>query len=306
MKRAIYRHKEYKAGVTIDIEDTYPTQFGDGLTRKRKKDSEGTPEAMQAYNDELATRKLTRIINTNFEPEDWFITLHYERQNRPKDYKSASGQLSGFMKKLKQLFIKSSIEFKYVKCTAFGERGGVHHHVILPKGVKQGEISALWKEYVKASIKARPPSFVALYDSGDYSSLAAYIIQQNQVVNGNERYIKKWITSRNLKKVAEPKVYDVEAIKWQEPPKDRDGYFVDKDSIRAGVNPINGRPYLFYRLVKLPPNFVCYDDNNNRIFGSEAIKYFRKQNREFIRKNWVDLNSEGEIVFKDEGIRQNE
>lgn len=298
--KPVYRQRIIKAGNTIEVENTYPTRFGDTLTRR--KHSKGTPKAMQAYNEELATRKLTRIINTNFVPDDWFVTFHYENHNRPQGYKEAKAQLSVFLRKLRKLYEEWGIELKYIKRTARGERGGVHHHIVLPQGEKFKKITELWKEHIKSTREARPPDCRALYDTGEYSSLAAYIVKQPMFADDEEGYTKKWIGSRNLKKPVEEPPRDIYEIKWKEPPDARPGYYIDTDSIRAGCNPVNGRPYLFYRMVKLPPDFHCYGKNNKRLYGSEAIKYFRKHNKEWIRDNfWTDdICTEGEIVPKSE------
>ena len=291
--KAIYRKRIIKAGQTLDVEYTYPTRFGESMTRERHEG--GTPEAMQVYNEELAIRKLTRILNENFCPDDWFVTFHYEKHNRPESYDAAYKQLSGFLRELRKLYKEWGIELKYVKRTAYGERGGVHHHVVLPRGADERKMSALWKEYVKATIKVRPPDVRALYDTGEYSSLAAYIVKQSSPED--LAYVKKWVGSRNLKKPVVKSVEDVHEIKWKEPPEAPAGYYIDRDSIRAGVNPITNKPYLFYRAIKLPPDFHCYDEEGKRVYGSEAIKLFKKQNRNWCRKNWNAIAPEGEIVF---------
>lgn len=303
--KPVYRQRIIRAGNTIEVENTYPTKFGDTLTRKKK--GKATPEAMQVYNEELAIRKLTRLINENFIPDDWFVTFHYENHNRPKDYEKASAQLGAFLRKLRKLYAEWGIEFKYIKRTAYGERGGIHHHVILPQGEKFKKVTELWKEHIKATRDARPPDCRAMYDTGEYSSLAAYIVKQ-PMYQENDGYIKKWIGSRNLKKPTEEPPRDIYEIKWKEPPVARPGYYIDTDSIRAGCNPVNGRPYLFYRMVKLPPDFHCYDENNKRLYGSEAIKYFRKHNKEWIRDNmWTGLCPDGEIIPNSEcGMRNSE
>ncbi len=296
--KPIYRQRIIKAGNTIEVENTYPTRFGDTMTRKRR--GKATPEAMQVYNEELAIRKLTRLINANFVPDDWLVTFHYENHNRPEAYEKATAQLGAFLRKLRKVYAEWGVEFKYIKRTAYGERGGIHHHVILPQGEKFKEITILWKEHIKATRDARPPDCRALYDTGEYSSLAAYIVKQ-PMHSDNDGYIKKWVGSRNLKKPVEEPPKDIYEIKWKEPPVARPGYYIDTDSIRAGCNPVNGRPYLFYRMVKLPPDFHCYDENNKRLYGSDAIKYFRQHNKEWIRDNFWSLDGcEGEIITKSE------
>ena len=288
------------AGNTVDICETYPTQFGDLLTRERaSKASRGTPEAMKRYNTEIATRRLAQIMNENFVPDDIWATFTYEKHNKPESYKAACEMLSGFTRKLRRLYDMHSIELKYVKATAFGERGALHHHVVIPQGVPKRAITSLWREHIGASDKAHPPFYVELYPDGDFSTLAAYIVEQVNTDNLDDKYIKKWICSRNLKKPVE-KIEDVEEIKWSEPPEPWEGYRIDTYSIKAGTNEITGRPYLFYRMVKIQEGITCRDDTGRLLRGEAAAEYLRKQNAEYIHDNWCFINNEGEVVFLDE------
>ena len=299
--KAIYHRTVVRAGKTVEIIETYPTKFGDQFTRENYKKG-STSVQQEAYNAELAIRKLTRILNENFSPEDWFITLHYEKHTRPPTLKAAKTQLTYFVRKLGRRYKNAKIELKWVKGTAYGERGALHHHLVLTKGVPINQITALWKEHIGASIKARPPEYRGLYDTGEYSSLAAYLYGQvDKSKPPEDDFVdtfgqKHWTCSRNCK-IPEPEPPKViNEIKWKEPPTAWSGYFIDTDSIKADVNPVNNRPYLFYRMVKLPPDFVCHDENGKRLTGSDAIKYFCRTNKEWIKKNWAELNPAGAVV----------
>lgn len=299
--KALYHRTVVRAGRTVEIIETFPTKYGDGFTRENAKRG-NTSVQQAAYNEELAIRRLTRILNENFVPEDWFITLHYEKHTRPETLSMAKTQLTYYLRKLKRRYKRFGIDPKIVKTTAYGERGALHHHIVITKGIPISTITALWKEHIGASIKARPPEYRALYDTGEYSSLAAYIYGQAEKSKApDEDFLdtfgmKHWSCSRNCKipQPEPPKV--IEEIKWKEPPVAWAGYFIDTDSIRADVNPVTGRPYLFYRMVKLPPDFVCHDDDGNRITGSAAIRYTRRKNADWIRNNWKVLNPKGDIV----------
>ena len=295
-----YRRRVVKAGRTLDISCTYPTRFGDKLTRSRRRNP--TAESMRVYNEELAVRRLTLILNENFKPDDWWVTLHYERHKRPASYDAAQEVIVSFIPKLRRLYRAEGEELKAVKCTAFGERGAVHHHLVINRGVSPRKITALWKEHIHASIDARPPCYVALYESGEYSGVAGYILQQKQTVTGERpRGVRKWSGTQNLRKPQAISDRRIEKFSWQEPPAAPAGYFVDTDSIRAGCNPVNGRPYLFYRCIRIDESFSCYGEDGKRLSGKEAVKYYRQRNREQLKKSWIDLNPEGEVVF-----RQNE
>lgn len=319
MKKPMYRRKVYRAGRTVEIEETFPTQYGDGLTRaKRKVNGPGTRLDVENYNHELAVRRLTRLLNENFVPYDWWLTLTYEKSNRPKTVEEAKNQVSKFVLQLKKLYKKKGIEFKYVKSIpAIGEKGAVHHHLVIPQGVSQREISALWKETIRAGPRARPPDFTPLYEDEEYSALAAYIVGQKddseEYAELEEKYgtfkpaeknVKKWTCSHNLRKPKEEPPEIIEDIKWQEPPMPPPGYYIDTDSIRAGTNPVTGRPYLFYRMVRMRSSFECWDDNGKKLSGREAIRYFRKHNKKYIKENWEKIAPEGEVILK--GVKQNE
>lgn len=308
IKKAMYRRRTVYAGNTVEISETYPTQFGDCLTRERSlTDSKGTPEAMKRYNAELSARRLTRLINANFIPDDLWVTLTYERDNRPSSYDEACKVLSGFIVKLRKLYKEHKFELKYVKGTGYGERGAVHHHIVIPQGVKTKHITQLWKEHIGASREAHPPYYVPLYSDGEYSTLANYIVDQLRPGEEDIKYVKKWIGSRNLTKPYEAPPEDIEEIKWAEPPEPWEGYYIDTNSIKAGTNEITGRPYLFYRMVKTSDGFTCRDDNGRLLKGADAAAYFRENNKEYIRQHWYLINTEGEVIFLDElGERQNE
>ena len=306
MRREGYRQKIVRAGKTVDVQYTYPTQFGEGLTRAHHKEGAGTPADMEAYNYELAVIKLTQIINANFGTDDWFITLHYEKDRRPPDLETARKQLSVYFAKLKKEYEKLGIEFRWVKTTAYGPRGGIHHHIVIPGGIKMQMINKLWRDVAKLSHEARPPECRALYSTGEYSSLAAYFCQQAEKSGVKEKHGRKFTCSRNIKRPVPEEPRWVDKVKWNEPPVAWPGYYIETDSIRAGCNPVTGRPYLFYRMVKIQPNFTCYDENGKKLVGKEAVSYYRRTNKEYIKQNWFTLNPEGEVIFKTEGVKQNE
>ena len=285
-----YRHTEYKAGLTIDVIETYPSKLGLRMTRERYNGR--TPEAMKKYNDKLQARKLTRLINANFKPNDFFVTLNYFKDKRPNP-ETAAAQLTAFLRALKRLYKKHSAELKYIKVSAYGSKGGIHHHIVINNiGININTITALWR------YSERKPKYEPLYNTGEYSGLANYLIKQLKS-NGAEKITgKRYSGSRNLKQPELIKDKYISKIQWCEPPTAKIGYYIDKDSIDAGVNEYNGKPYLFYRLIKIPPDCVTTDGNGNKLKGKEAIKQIRLDNREYIKKLWYHLAPLGKIVPK--------
>ena len=306
MKKAMYRRQVIRAGNTVEIIETYPTQFGDGLVRKnRAKVGPGTREAVQNYNRELSRRNLIRLINTNFEEDDIWATFTYPKELKPQSKQESKEVFSAFFVKLRREYARYGVEFKYVKCTAAGERGALHHHAVIPKGVSTAVITRLWREHIGADERSRAPFYVPLYPDREYSGLASYIADQMEK-DVAEKYERKWVGSRNLKKPVYEPPEDIEEIKWQEPPEAWDGYCIDTDSIRAGTNEITGRPYLFYRMVKVEDGYTCRDDSGKLLRGASAVEFARRKNAEYIKDNWYFINAEGEVVFIDDLCRQDE
>lgn len=300
MKKVMYRRTVIVAGPTKEIVETYPTQFGDNMRREGRKGGKGTPEAVKLYNRKLAKRRLTRIINANFVADDLWITLTYERDNRPESREAAKEILQKFIRRLRYEYRKSGLELKAVKATARGERGALHHHVIVNQGVPTRQITTIWREVSGGSEHAHPPYYVPLYPEGEFSSLASYLVDQIEVEEG-ELFERKWTATRNLKKPEYSAPQDIAEIKWQEPPEAEEGYYIDTSSIEAGTNEMTGRPYLFYRMVKIEDGFTCRDDNGKLLRGAKAVEYFRDKNRKFIRDNWITISPEGEVIFYDGG-----
>jgi len=66
----VYLHREYRAGRTIEVIETYPGNYGKNMTRERYNSKGRTPLSMQKYNDKIQHRNLTRLLNANFKPDD--------------------------------------------------------------------------------------------------------------------------------------------------------------------------------------------------------------------------------------------
>ncbi len=263
----MYLHREYRAGRTIEVIETFPGNYGRDLTRENYKG--GTPLAMERYNTKLKGRSLTHLLNTNFRPGDIFMTLHYSRDKRPTPT-DAKKQLTAFLRRLRAVYRRYGLELKYIKVTAFGSKGGIHHHIVINSGVPYEEITRLW------DYSARTPEYRPLYSDGEYSALAVYLIEQSKIGSTAEQKIKGkgYVGSRNLKQAELIKEEEVPRICWKEPPKPKKGYIIDPNSIDAGVNELNGKPYLFYRL--LPDPLHLLNKNGSRDKPAERLKIWKQ------------------------------
>lgn len=320
-----YRHRVIRAGDTLEVIETFPGRLGSGFTREGYSGS--TPLAQEKYNEKLRIRELTRIINENFGEDDYHLVLTYEKGKRP-DAETAKLYCRQFTRKLTKLYRKRGEELRFVKVHAFGERGALHHHLVINNvdKVKVREINELW-EYSKK------PQYFAMYEGGDYSSLAAYLVRQCKtgLSPGEKLNSKAWSCSRNIRKPVVIKDTEISKICWKEPPVPKAGYYIDRDSIDAGVNEFNGRPYLFYRQIKrkevlfavtsegnilrsaeahkyarriwpsikVPDKFAVITDTGQLLLGETADRYLRELNRKDIKNNWKDIAELGKIIKKE-------
>lgn len=280
------------AGNTILVNETYPRREGKGFTRSRYTGT--TPAAQQRYNEKVAARVLTGIINENFGPEDWHLVLTYKRECRPAA-ESVGEIMKKFLRQVRTVYKKEGITFKYILATAYGSKGGIHHHLII-SGIDIRLIRPLWERY--GSI--RP---TGLYDTGEYSSLAWYFIQQAKqgLDPADVLNCKKWSCSKNLKRPEkEAEVKEISAIKWREPPVPKKGYWIDPDSVDAGINEQTGIPYLFYIQIKIPEGITPMTPDGRLLRKDAAERFIRERAQEKIRKHWDKLCPYGEIVRRKE------
>nr|DAS38168.1 MAG TPA: protein of unknown function DUF1424 [Caudoviricetes sp.] len=192
----------------------------------------------------MAWRKLTREINANFVPGDLFLTCTYQMSTRP-DPQRAKKNMENFLDRLRRRFKKVGLEFKYILVNAYGKRGGIHHHLIIP-AIAYPVVAACW---TYGAVR-----FEALYPNREYSALAWYLIKQSHLSPSGEESIpgNRWSGSRNLIKPVE-KVEEVDAKEWREEPKPIKGYYIDPNSVENGVSPVTGIPYQFYRMLQIQP-----------------------------------------------------
>lgn len=234
-----YRKKIYKTGPVIEIEKTYYIQRKGAREAKAK----ATAEAVKKNNNKLALRELTRQITTYFTKGDLFIALTYRRGERP-DPEAAKKQMKKFWRDMRKTYAEEGKELYRISTTAYGSRGGIHHHAIV-NYIDIRKIQALWP-YGMVIPKLT-------YMDGAFSALAAYILRQSKRPMGGkpseEIKGRRWSHSRNIKRV-EPKIEEVDAKEWAKKPRALKGYQIIPGSVEDGINPVTGIPYQFYRMIK--------------------------------------------------------
>ena len=94
------REKQTLSGPLLEV-DFYPV-FSDGRripTRKPK--SKPSTEAQNKYNRTIATKKLIRLVNANFDSSDYFMHPTYSPKNAPQDEKQARRDIVNYLRRVK-------------------------------------------------------------------------------------------------------------------------------------------------------------------------------------------------------------
>lgn len=229
------------AGKTIEVDKHYSSRVGRKGIR-RGKNINPTPEDVHRVNEREAAKKLRRTLNENCGVGDAHTVLTYRRDERPTP-QEARKDLEKFLRLARQYFREQGKELRYITVTEY-KRARIHHHLVIPE-IPAKVLYALWGH--------GRPHVTPLDDSGNYAQLADYLIKETAATfrDDSAPYHKRWNQSRNMR---QPKVTRrvVQASQWRKEPKPRAGYYIDKDSVRAGTHETNGYEYQFYRMVEIP------------------------------------------------------
>lgn len=156
-----------------------------------------TEDAMKNYNDKMAMKQMVRLINTNFDKDDLYITLTYPDKVLPTESK-ARKDMSNYIRRLKTARKKLNLpELKYLYVIEFvseeeavySKKVRIHHHLIINK-MDRDIAEEVWKN---AKPKARAESRRLQPDDFGLEGVARYLGKW-------KKGKKRWYASRNLKK----------------------------------------------------------------------------------------------------------
>jgi len=235
-----YIEKVTIAGKVKEVEKYFSPRYGK-LNIPRSQNINSSPEAVKKVNERQAETKLRNLINANFGYKDIHLVLTYRKELRPLP-EQAKIYLDKFMRDLRKLYKKKGNELKYISVTEFVSKS-IHHHLIINKLDDLSELMDLW-QYGQPR-----PTF--LYNTGEYSQLASYLIKEtSKTFNSNDKiYGKRWNASRNLEK---PKItrHLIHRKEWRKEPKDTKDWILDKNSLYNGFHEVTGYEYQFYSMVR--------------------------------------------------------
>lgn len=250
-----YRQITYRLKNSIEIIKCIPAAYRKGQERGERIRPK-TKEEIRKANMQQASRKLARKINANFSPGDYHLILTYKKA---PDKQTAQENLKLFLKSLRKGYKKTGNELKYIAMTEYRGRR-VHHHLVINNiqmvgRTVPGLIRSFWKPHGGIQL-------VPLYDSGEYSELASYLIKETEETfrEKDSPFKQRYSCSRNLIN-PEPEIENKEVKHtWRRNPKPPTGYYIKPDSLYNGLDKMGYR-YQRYILIKLNPDGEDWGEN---------------------------------------------
>jgi len=237
----VYVEEICRAGATIEVSRYYTSRYNRpgvprGPNRKKTKDEQ------QRINARRAEKKLRLLLNANFVYGDHHMILNYRRDARPPNREEMKKDADRFLRKLRAVYRKAGKELKYIHVMEVGARGGVHHHFVI-NHIDSRTIQQCWD---KGGINLYP-----LEQSGQYRKLAGYLIKYSEQTLRREGALmgKRWHASRNLEQPTVEK-HIIGRHSFKTNPSNRQGYYIDKDTVRGGTCDNTGYPYFTYTLIR--------------------------------------------------------
>lgn len=256
-----YWKDTFDCGDAIENELKYMGNYG-AKGEKRAPRKKATPEQIAKQNLINKIKKVRREIMLNFHPWDLWLTLKYPRGTR-KTTKEVLKDVQDWTTALRNKYKKAGEQLKWIRRIEIGRYGGIHVHILInrPRSIKDVDLvcKELWE---KAGI-----NFQSLREEGGYEQLASYLCKKGKDDNETEGQLSfipeedrkrclSYQTSRNLirpEAVRTRKKYSHWTMRkiLTEGPKPREGYYIDKNSIRTGINPFTGMSYFYYTEIRI-------------------------------------------------------
>lgn len=249
----MYTKKTYVGINTIEYEFNWNGRYG-AKGEKRAPKVKRTPEQIERQNQVNKENRVRRVIQANFYPNDYWITLKYPAGTR-KPYKEVKEDFDKFLRQLRKEYRTRGEPLKYLYRIEIGKRGGIHIHFL---------INRIWGADILVK-KCWPghAHFTHLYEDGGYRKLASYLTkplpqdkQLGFIADEDVKALSKYGSSRNLlRPEPEKKDYRRRTVRKLliDGPVATPGFYIDKESISVGVNKYTGYTYLKYSETRIKP-----------------------------------------------------
>lgn len=196
----VYATKEIRAGKSLEVE-IYPE-----FTRTRRDEiPEGGRRkenrlAQQNLNERNSRKRCERLIAANFGDGDIWITLTYSKEYEPASIQVAKRNMQNYVRRLNTYRKKQGLgNAKYIYVTECGDKGRIHHHMIMSGDIDLDTAEKLWMYGGRNQVRR------AREDKDGLTGMARYITKPKGKGKEENKNQKIWTGSRNLEKPAETK-----------------------------------------------------------------------------------------------------
>lgn len=253
-----YFYEIYKSVNVIERGFRYKGDYGrrSDVRGKRRK---ATPEQMAKQNQYNRIKRIRLYLQANFYQNDLYITLKYPKGTR-KSKEEFLKDIEYFQRTLRREYKKRGEEFKWIRRLEIGSRGGMHAHYVINRiyGIEMLTYKC-WK--------FGSSHFTYLSEEGGMAALAEYFAkelpeeaEQLKFIDEDVKQFVRYSRSRNLKEPEkEEHAYKRRTMKrileeLRNGKKEAaEGFYIDKSSIRIGINPYTGYSYCYWRELRINP-----------------------------------------------------
>lgn len=259
----IYETKTITAGPIRELE-MYPVFLKKDIPEEFRVKT--TKKAQKNLNNKNAVKHFIRKVNANFGKGDYYLTLNYRNDNRPKSYEEAKKHVRAYINKLNYEYMKlqvhqegkklshkinkkkyKKIKYMYVIEISKEGKGKYHVHMIMSSELSMDQVENSWKYGRRNNIRRIDPDEKHLTDLANYLSK-------------DPKGKKRWGCSQGLKepiittskKVSKRKIFKMESdhnLIEKEMEKLNPGYKVV--GFKATRNKWTGMPYIHVMMRKI-------------------------------------------------------
>lgn len=237
-----YKQEICRAGKTKQYTYYYSTRSDMKGGSRRAKENK-TSEAQKKVNSRQAIKKLTWILNENFDGTSLYVTWSYKKENRPADKDELKKDAEKLLRLLRKVYRENNKELKYVWVAERGERGATHLHMVI-NDIEARKLKNCWD---KGFITIKP-----MEDNGQYAKLASYFVKYSEKTMKTEEGFggKRYNSSKNLK-IPEPEKKTVSSRNaYSHNIQIPSGWYLDRDSVAEAWHEVTGFMYFTYTLIK--------------------------------------------------------
>ena len=187
------REKGTISGKLLDV-DFFAVNRGGKRVPERQPKSKTSSEEQEKYNYERATKRLVRLINTNFDERDYWCTITLKAEEAPKTEEEFDKLIVNYFRRVNYYRQAHGLEnclYAYIREFATYKTGpkkgqpNLHLHFwIQGRGMSRDEIKALWKNGHMSCDEFDPRTF------GPEAAC--------RYVRKNPTGKKKFVTSKNM------------------------------------------------------------------------------------------------------------